>query len=195
VSALVLAHQLFLRTYLIRAELRDGGLDRIEQATAGARTHRLDGLAASSGAVSNPTAGAAGHVDRARADLVELEAALDAAWQWLGRAWEICAQYPPAHGATPAERAELARLNGRAEPCCESCARVRRPDGGRRWEPIDARLAEATTVDGRLGAPALLCRWCYDRVRSWGRLPTLDEITRHHRGERVPWPADVERPA
>jgi hypothetical protein len=112
------------------------------------------------------------------------------------QALDLARLYPEPRVADAADRAALARLNDRdPEPGCDSCARVVDAQGRRRWEPIDGRLANPTTVGGVLDQPVWLCRWCYDACRDWRRLPTLEEVTRRAEGQRVPWPADVPRPA
>lgn len=78
---------------------------------------------------------------------------------------------------------------------CANCAGIEGPAGGPRFEPVRSDLAGPTTVGGRLDEPVLLCAWCYGCVRDWGRVPTPAELERHHRGLRVSWPDDVERPA
>jgi hypothetical protein len=132
--------------------------------------------------------------DLAVAHRHELDRCLRDARARIRRALRIAAAYPPPHPAGVADRLALGRANSRP-PGCESCARLRNPAGDIRWEPLDGRLAGPTDAGGRLPAPVGLCRWCNDRVRMWGRLPTPDELERHHRGSHVPWPADVERPA
>jgi len=190
-------HHSATATFVYAAALRrliDEGLaQRIAEAEGGLSAQRLS-MAAPGGDRADPTAGSAlAPDDAARHHQLELATAVDQARAHLAYALSIAGQYPPPHVADAVDRAELARINGRGESCCQNCARTRRPDGEPRWEPIDARRAEASTVDGRLAEPLLLCRWCYDRVASWGRLPTFIELERHHRGERVPWPDDIPR--
>jgi hypothetical protein len=132
--------------------------------------------------------------DQAVHDEHALDAALKAAAVALGKAWEIVGRYPPPHRATDADLLALGRANGSAEPCCQSCSRIVSPAGGPRWEPPRPGMAQPTFVGGRLEEPKLLCEWCYQCVRRWGRLPSVTELERHHRGEIVPWPADVRRP-
>lgn len=132
-------------------------------------------------------------LDDVEQDRWRLVAALASACDVMREALRICARYPRPHVPDADELAAIARENERREGGCESCARTRRPDGERRFEPIYSQLTEATTVGDRLDEAMLLCRWCYDRTSAWGRLPNVDELERHHRGERVPWPSDVER--
>lgn len=102
----------------------------------------------------------------------------------------IINRYPVPRRPTATDRADLGLV--RSDPGCENCARTEAAAGGPRWEP--PRTATPTTVEDRLEEPALLCDWCYQRVRAWGRLPTPAELDRHHRGDRVSWPSDVPRP-
>lgn len=178
----------------LRRLLYEGLARRMAEAEAGLSAVRPS-MTGNGGDPADPTAGRAlaADDDPARAHQAALALALRTAAGEARLALTLADLYPPPHVADAEDRAELARINGRAEPSCQNCARTRRPDGGPRWEPIDARRTEATTVGGRLVEPILLCRWCYDRVASWGRLPRLDELERHHRGERVPWPGDVPR--
>ena len=132
--------------------------------------------------------------DQAVHDERELDAALKTAATAVNKAWEIIGRYPPAHRATDADRLALGRVGATEDPGCESCARTRSPAGGPRWEPPRAGQAQPTFVGGRLEEPWLLCEWCYSCVRRWGRLPSVTEVEKHHRGEIVPWPADVRRP-
>lgn len=138
--------------------------------------------------------GSAGGVDQATRDEHDLDATLKHASVAITKAWEIVGRYPPPHRANDADRVALGKANARPEPGCESCARTESAAGGPRWEPPRSGQANATTVGGRLAEPKLLCEWCYQCVRRWGRLPTVAELERHHRGEIVPWPADVKRP-
>lgn len=134
--------------------------------------------------------------DPAIADERELDRCIKAAADSVNKAWAVVAAYPPAHNATDADRLALGRLNARPEPSCANCARIEGERGGPRHEPIRADLRGPTDVGGRLAEPLHLCDWCYGCVRSWGRVPSTAELTKHHRGERVGWPRDVKpRPA
>lgn len=132
--------------------------------------------------------------DQAVTDEANLDRHLKAAATAVGALWEIIGRYPPPHRATDADRLALGRVNGTPEPGCENCARITSPAGGPRWEPPRPGMTQATTVGDRLDTPKLLCEWCYGCVRRWGRLPSENELERHHRGDIVGWPADVERP-
>lgn len=138
--------------------------------------------------------GTAGGVDQATRDEHDLDHSLKTAAVAIGKAWEIIGHYPPPHRANDADRLALGKLNARPEPGCESCARTTSPAGGPRWEPPRSGQARPTFCGDRLEKPMLLCEWCYQCVRRWGRLPSVPELERHHRGEIVAWPADVKRP-
>lgn len=140
-------------------------------------------------AVSDPTGEAAiGRVDLARRDAERFDKALGGLSGNLARLEAIVGRYGP-----PTAGSELAVDNTKAEPGCENCAQLR-VAGRQRWEPVDSRRKGKTDVGEQLEQPMHLCVWCYDRTATWGRLPTTDELEAHHRGERVPWPKDVERP-
>jgi hypothetical protein len=178
----------------LRTALHSGALQRMEESAAGLTAQRFDRLA-QRGSHSDSTAMLAQReTDMAGAHRAELVGSITTALLALSRCLELAALYPPPHVADEEDRAALARINGRAEPGCQNCARLTLEDGQRRWEPIDPRLSEATTVGQRLTEALLLCSWCVDRTRAWGRLPTPEELRRHHAGQRVPWPDDVERP-
>jgi hypothetical protein len=179
----------------LRRLIHDGVLQRMAEHEAGPVAARFEAVSARGSGHSDLTAGTAmAGADFASKHTAELAEALRAASHWLAAALTVAKLYPPPRAADAEDRAALERINGR-EPCCANCARTRREDGQPRWEPIDSRLKDATTVGDRLPEPMALCVWCVDRTRAWGRLPTADELNRHHRGERVPWPADVARPA
>lgn len=181
---------------VLRRELDAGVIERMTQAEAGLRAVQTDAVGSSGGSVADPTAtGALGPADAAAGHRDALAASLAVARAHVDIALAVVDLYPAAHVANAADRALLARLNGRSERGCQSCARLRRPDGEPRWEPLYSKLTEATTVGGRLPEPMLLCRWCYGRVEAWGRLPTPAEAAAHHAGQKVPWPADVPRQA
>lgn len=125
------------------------------------------------------------------ADLVRLVRLVSTSTQAL---WEIVGRYPPAHLPNDADRLALGRTNAKPDPGCESCVRTTGVAGAPRWEPPRSDLANPTTCGGRLETAMWLCDWCYGCVAKWGRIPTLKEVERHHRGERVAWPADVAKP-
>lgn len=128
--------------------------------------------------------------DQAVLDEQHLDLLLQRLAHNINMAIAIVERYPVPHRATAVDRNGLGLV--RSDPGCENCARTESPAGGPRWEP--PRTTTPTTVEDRLPAPTLLCDWCYQRVRAWGRLPTPPELERHHRGDRVPWPSDVPRP-
>lgn len=178
----------------LRSAFYDGALQRISEAQGGLRGSRFDAIA-SKGSPSDPTGSLAlRERDVAVRHAEVLASAVGRMDEALADALEIVALYPPPHVGDAEDRAALERINGR-EPCCQNCWQLTLDNGQRRWEPIDANMAEASTVGGRLAEPMLLCQWCRKRTAAWGRLPTPDELARHHRGERVPWPRDVERTA
>ena len=184
-----------------RAELMAKALDvvkdgdtvigRIRDAQGGIRARAYDG-GGSTMRHDATFAGAMG-VDQAVADERHLDSSLKAAAIAMNKAWEIIGRYPPPHRATEADLLALGRNNGHCEPGCDSCARTISPAGGPRWEPPRPGAAHPTFVGGRLDEPKLLCEWCYSCVRRWGRLPSVNELERHHRGDIVATPPDVKR--
>jgi hypothetical protein len=178
----------------LQTALFGGVLQRMDEAARGLRASRFDAVT-SRGGHSDATAGVAlAETDLAVTHRAEVDERLWAARGTLGVLEHLFALYPPPRVADAADRAALERLNGR-EPCCQNCARTRRSDGEPRWVPVDTRLTEATTVGGRLPEALLLCVWCVEKVRAWGRAPNIDELERHHAGQRVDWPPDVARPS
>lgn len=170
-------------------------IGRIRDAQAGTQAQRFDAQR-SGPAIPDPTFTAAARgEDPATRDLEKLDRVIFRMVALVEEAWDIVGRYPPPRSATEADRLLLARENARAEPGCQSCARIEGERGGPRWSPVHPKLRDATDVQGRLAEPMLLCRWCWDCVAAWGRLPSGTELQRHHRGERVAWPRDVERPA
>jgi hypothetical protein len=174
--------------------LAHGLLQRLAEAEAGPAAARADRTSARGALLADPTAVAAMRgLDLAAAHRAELERCIGRARTAIRRALEIAAGYPEARAPDPGVATALARANDRADPGCESCARITGPAGVPRWEPPIGPLC--TDVAGALPEPARLCRWCWDAVSRWGRLPTVEELARHHDGRRVSWPDDVERPA
>jgi hypothetical protein len=139
----------------------------------------------SSGQPDTPPAGSF-RPDRAMADERDLDDALRTATSAVIRAWAIVGSYPPARPASAEDRRRLGLSDG---PWCASCARTSTADGQPRREPIRADLVGPTDVGGRLAEPVALCAWCYGCVRDWERLPTVDDVARHHAGQRVMRPA------
>jgi len=129
--------------------------------------------------------------DQAVADERDLDQALKAAAVALTKASVILNRYPVPSRVSQRHRRDLGLVE---DPGCESCARTVGPAGGKRWVAPHPARRHATTVGDRLPVPALLCRWCYECVRRWGRLPTIEEIELYHRTGRVPWPSDVRSP-
>lgn len=144
---------------------------------------------------SDATATAAQAADQAVRDERDLTRYIREAAVASAQAWKIIGRYPAPRRPNVAEQAAVGRLNARGVLYCQSCARTTDSSGHARCEPIRGDLAGPTTVGGRLNEALGLCGWCYGCVRDWSRLPTVEECDAHHRGIRVPWPSDVERPA
>ena len=164
----------------------DGGvLDRMaEWSAAGPRARGLG----SGRAGADPTGNAALAAGDDLADLHarSVVAAVEAALARLGTAQQLVRLYPVARVPDEATRARLAALDGNAPaPGCWSCARIRGVGEAARWEPADSRLQHPTDAGGILDEHRWLCRWCNDTTRRLGRLPSHEELIRHHSGRRL----------
>jgi hypothetical protein len=170
-------------------------LGRMRDAQGGTQAQRFDAQR-SGPTVPDPTAAAALRgADPATRDLVRLDRICNRLVALIEEAWDIADRYPPPRSATETDRLALERENSRGEDGCQNCSRIEGERGGPRWSPVHSGITWPTDVGGRLAEPMLLCRWCYGRVAEWGRVPSPSELQRHHRGQKVPWPADVPRPA
>lgn len=180
---------------LARRSMVDGlnPLDRMRINEGHLRASVVDGSRSGSG-VSDPTGSSAGRPDPGHADFARMHHAVRQIERHMRTIEAIAAANEEPRKPTELDRLALDRLNITPEPGCASCARIEGDHGGVRWEPTDVRFKVPTDVAGVLDEPMFLCRWCYDAVERWGRLPSTNELERHHRGERVPWPSDVPRP-
>jgi hypothetical protein len=159
----------------------DAGLERMAEWSAGGPGSRGSGTGR---AGADPTGNAAlAGVDRADVHARLVAKSVEDALALLTCARRTLALYPEPH--VPA-RALLAAANGEAPaPGCRSCARIPGAGDAPRWEPADTRLKHPTTAGRTLDEPWWLCRWCNDTTRRLGRLPTPDELGRHHAGLRL----------
>lgn len=145
-------------------------------------------------AVSDPTGEAAiGRADRARTDLKNLDHSLFQLDKSMTRIEQIIAPYlPPETGKDNALEDEGLK----PDPLCENCARYLK-DGKPYRSPIKLGLKGRTRVriggEPILNEPLFLCTWCYDKVRSWHRLPEPDEIARYAETGKVYEPKDNRR--
>lgn len=169
-----------------------GALARMHKVEGSLRSTRTDGSRA--GGLADPTGAAALVIDGASRDLRSLDRLLGQLYRAAVDLHGVLVSYPDAHQAGEADRLALARANIVPDPGCANCARLEGPDGRPRWEPADLRVSGPTTAGGVLAEPMVLCSWCRNRLDLWGRLPSEAELTRHHQGQRVPWPSDVPRP-
>lgn len=114
----------------------------------------------------DPTARDRQAMDRA---LRMLEAAatelLRLSQSWQGRA------------PTGKDQAEVGRLN-QDDPTCQHCTPMRKPGN---VKLVHAKGDVAGNLDQAMG----LCRWCYDYVRTAGRLPAPADVHRHDDGLKV----------
>jgi hypothetical protein len=164
----------------------DGGvLERMAEWSAGGLRARGSG---SGRAGADPTGNAALAAGEDLADVHAraVVAAVEVALAKLTPVERIVRLYPKPRVPDEATRALLAALNGQPPaPGCANCARIPGAGGGLRWEPADTRLKHPTTAGDVLGEPQWLCRWCNDTTRRLGRLPTPEELARHHTGQRL----------
>jgi hypothetical protein len=74
------------------------------------------------------------------------------------------------------------RVTEGGEVGCWSCARLPSPhlEGENRWEPVYREVA---------GKP--LCSWCFSWQRDTGGMPSVEDLERHHAGQRVRRPAEA----
>ena len=138
--------------------------------------------------VNDPTGEAAMRASKPANDRTELERLVRsisnqvAALTALVERWQPRAPLDPKAERKRARDAEDARRQVTADnDSCISCARTEVRPGVRRQEPYH----RATTLGGRLDCVTRLCVWCLRFGNDTGRLPTLDELEAHHRGERV----------
>jgi hypothetical protein len=157
-------------------ELASGLGDRIEAAKRGVPAHRYE--AQGRGSMGDPTSAAAmGKPDRATTDGAQLEMAVRRAMNAMQRALEIADWYSP-----PAPLVEAMA----GEQGCDSCWRTYVSEGVRRWSPP---FVVSSYVSGVLHEPKALCSWCYKFTAKVGRLPTTNELERHHSGLKIMFPA------
>ena len=122
------------------------------------------------GSHADPTLSLAMKPDRVAREIAQLDDVLrrmsvDA--QWLR---SFVDRWQP-HAPTDRDRREVEQANDGHDPLCQHCTDHRRPG--------DAQPVHRTgTVNGNLPLSMGLCRWCYDRVRTDGRLPSGDRLER-----------------
>ena len=122
--------------------------------------------------IKDPTGEAAMAPDRAAAHRREVERLISTLHRDASRLEQLVGLYS-ARPASEAERRATLADNDR-EAGCRSCVRTEVAKGVTRWEPVFRDD---------------LCRWCYDWRRGTGVVPSVDELRRHHRGERIRRPA------
>ena len=88
---------------------------------------------------------------------------------------------PESHREARQREDERRDLAGENDARCRSCERTEVAPGVRRSEKVLAR----TDGGGIYGELVPLCRWCYDFVFAAERAPTVEEVEKHHRGEKV----------
>lgn len=109
------------------------------------------------------------HGDKAAAELAHLEELVARIGRDALTVLNLVRANAP-HAPSDKDRRDVERVNT-AETLCQHCTDHRRTG--------DAQPVHRTgTVNGNLPHPMALCRWCYDRVRQDGRLPSGDRLER-----------------
>lgn len=88
---------------------------------------------------------------------------------------------PVTHAEARRREDERKDLAGQNEERCRSCERTEVAPGLRRAEPVHRR----TDGGGVYAEITPLCWWCYRFVFDAERPPTVEEVEKHHRGEKV----------
>ena len=161
-------HQIRALLDSVQPDIANAIIDRLNghpraQAYDGDRTTNGDGP-------SDPTANAAITPDQARADLAKLEAAVVRAYTAMLCVAALSDRYQPAHEP---RRGTIARDT-------RGCALHERA-GVEAHQPAARRTDFGTVLDQPLKDPLDVCQSCYDHVRTYAKLPTSEEIVRHHR--------------
>lgn len=118
--------------------------------------------------------------DPAGQDLARLDKAIRSAHDLIAKAVDILATYTP-RPANAHDRRQLEKTNTKPDPVCESCIRTESAKGVTRGMPVH----RTGTVNGNLDQPTALCRWCYDYVRTTGKLPTEAVLADYYAGKRI----------
>lgn len=118
--------------------------------------------------------------DQAADHLRRLDSVLSSVQRLTREAVYLLDQYA-VRPATETERRQTLSDNER-DVSCWSCARIEVAKGVPRWEPAWRPVDLA-------GERRQVCRWCFDWLRKVGELPTVHELSTHHRGVRVRRPA------
>lgn len=112
--------------------------------------------------------------DRAYDDREAFIRSCNALHSEAGRLVSILERY----GTRPATLQERRETSTANKDDCRSCARQEVSAGVRRGEP--------GFYNPMVGGERMrLCEWCYDWHRAVGRLPSLSELSDHHRGVQV----------
>lgn len=140
--------------------------------------------------VADPTGEAALTPDKAARDLTELDRRLRRIANDADVILAVLGRWTP-RATREDERAKLTAINT-PNPCCDNCSRVEITPGRRVWEP--PLRDKPTNVGGVLSQARVLCRWCYEHVRSTGVVPDLTELRDRHQGNRVTCRHQVRNP-
>jgi hypothetical protein len=88
---------------------------------------------------------------------------------------------PESHREARRREDERKDLAGENDARCRSCERTEVAPGVRRSEKVYRR----TDGGGVFAEPSPACSWCYRFIFDTERLPTVEELEKHHRGEKV----------
>lgn len=195
----------------IMQQCRDGNVDRLYDLLPGLTATSYDDAPHTKGGVSDPTGRQVVVTldgrDPVASDELYLADILEGMHSLATQAARLLGTYHRPGAPDERARLELARENRKVEPGCASCARTEQAKGVPRWSPPASFTRGKPTRGPRKPGTddeywladdeaQLLCRWCYDRLGLWHRLPTPKELTMFHEfgAHRVPWPKDVPHP-
>jgi hypothetical protein len=134
--------------------------------------------------VSDPTGEAAvtpGRVSLARQEIEQDLHAIHRVIERLVFNSAYLTRTPESHREARQREDERRDLAGENDARCRSCERTEVAPGVRRSEPVHRR----TDGGGVYAEITPLCSWCYRFVFDTERTPTVEELEKHHRGEKV----------
>jgi len=135
-------------------------------------------------AVSDPTGEAATTPGRVSLARQEIEQGLHAIHRVVERLVFNAAyltRTPESHREARKREETRKDLAGENESRCRSCERTETAPGVRRCEKVHRR----TDGGGVFAEPTPVCSWCYRFIFDTERLPTVEELEKHHSGQKV----------
>lgn len=159
-------------------------LENAKTDSAGIKAQSFDGVVVAGHGSSDPTGRAALQKNRIDDEVQQIQHALNV-WHDLIEptltAVAFLTRAPENHKAARQREEERKTLADENAKCCRSCARTEVAPGVRRSEAVYRR----TDGGGVFAEMVPLCSWCYRLVFDCERMPTIEELERHHRGEKV----------